>query len=309
MDARNNSDGACAALKEKREAAGLELKTVFQRTRLSVDILEAIENGDFHLLPVPVYTRNFIKIYSRALDMDSQPVLDSYEAYLCSLKPVEPCPKEENPREKPDAGSGRRRNFLWTAAIAVIVLLAVWFISLQYKPADDSSSLKPGNITAPQDKSTDSMEPALELPDMEPVINVDDSAVNGGKTKETEKKTAAEKSVAKPVAAAVKPTVKEQSSQAASVKKEMRAAAAPVPVPEESAVLVISATEETWLRIKTDREQELQFLLQPGDKIERKAAVFELDIGNAGGVKLQYKGKVIENLGESGQVIHMRLPE
>jgi hypothetical protein len=33
-----------------------------------------------------------------------------------------------------------------------------------------------------------------------------------------------------------------------------------------------------------------------------------MDIGNAGGIKMKYKGKVIENLGKSGQVIHLQLP-
>jgi len=298
MDGRKNIDGACAALKAKREASGLDLKTVFQRTRLSVDILEAIENGDFHLLPVPVYTRNFIKIYTRALEMDSQPVLDSYESYLCSLKPVEPCLKEEIPPEKMGAKIGRHRNYLWTAVIAVVALIAVWFISLQYKPAEDSLPAVQENIATQQPKSIEPVEP----PDLEPVINVVAPVASNDNPKDAAKKTAAEKSVAKPV-------VKEQTLPAAAVKKEPRAVAASVAASEEPAVLIIRATEETWLRIKTDREPEIQFLLQPGDKVERKAAQFEMDIGNAGGVKLQYKGKIIENLGVSGQVIHIRLPE
>jgi len=33
-----------------------------------------------------------------------------------------------------------------------------------------------------------------------------------------------------------------------------------------------------------------------------------MDIGNAGGVRIQFDGKTIENLGKSGQVIHLRLP-
>jgi len=49
-------------------------------------------------------------------------------------------------------------------------------------------------------------------------------------------------------------------------------------------------------------------LLKRGEKIERKAASFDLDIGNAGGIKIQFKGKNIENLGKSGQVTHLRLP-
>ena len=49
-------------------------------------------------------------------------------------------------------------------------------------------------------------------------------------------------------------------------------------------------------------------LLKPGEKIEYKAAIFDMDIGNAGGVKIEFKDKNIENLGKSGEVIRLRLP-
>ena len=62
--------------------SGLTLKEMFASTRISVANLEAIENGNFHLLPVPIYTRNFIKTYAKALGMDPGPSLQQYENYL-----------------------------------------------------------------------------------------------------------------------------------------------------------------------------------------------------------------------------------
>ncbi|MEQ8181258.1 MAG: helix-turn-helix transcriptional regulator, partial [Smithellaceae bacterium] len=59
-----------------REASGMTLKDVYAVTRISVVNLEAIENGAFEDLPVPTYTKNFIKTYARALGMDSRPILD-----------------------------------------------------------------------------------------------------------------------------------------------------------------------------------------------------------------------------------------
>jgi cytoskeletal protein RodZ len=77
---------------------------------------------------------------------------------------------------------------------------------------------------------------------------------------------------------------------------------------EEASLLIINAIEETWIRIKADQNPSFQILLKPGEKFERKAVGFDLDIGNAGGIKIQFKGKNIENLGKSGQVTHLRLP-
>ena len=76
----------------------------------------------------------------------------------------------------------------------------------------------------------------------------------------------------------------------------------------EPGILMIRASEETWLRITIDQNQPSQILLKPGEKIERKGSIFEMDIGNAGGIKMQFRGKNIENLGKSGEVIHLRLP-
>jgi len=74
--------------------------------------------------------------------------------------------------------------------------------------------------------------------------------------------------------------------------------------------LVIEAHELTWIRITADRGAPYEALLRPGDRIERTASDhFQLDIGNAGGLHLTFQGKPLGNLGKSGQVIHLRLPE
>ncbi len=84
--------------------------------------------------------------------------------------------------------------------------------------------------------------------------------------------------------------------------------AMPADADEEQSLLVIQATEETWIRIQGDDKEPVQVLLKSGEKISHKAGRFSMDIGNAGGIRIQFNGKNIENLGKSGQVIHLRLP-
>ena len=81
-----------------------------------------------------------------------------------------------------------------------------------------------------------------------------------------------------------------------------------IPSGEKVSLLIIKATEETWIRIQADQNPSYQILLQPGEKFERRAASFEMDIGNAGGITIRFKGKNIDNIGKSGEVIHLRLP-
>lgn len=250
------------SLKEKREALELTLKDIFQRTRISVVNLEAIENGDLHLLPVPIYTRNFIKTYARTLDIDSKPILESYEDYLRSLQIAE-TPSPENVPENISflAKIGQYKAYLWTAAILIFIVIVSLFISSQYQPVTDINNNPAGKIAA---IDTEKKADTLSLP-----------------TKATVPVNEQAKAIPQPVSNEIS---------------------------EEACLLIIKATEETWIRIKADQNPSYQILLKPGEKIERKAASFDMDIGNAGGIKIQFKGKNIENIGKSGEVIHLRLP-
>ena len=103
-------------LKEMREARGLSLKDVFEMTRVSLINITAVENSDFDRLPPPVYARNFIRKYARAVGIDEKPILDRYEKHLESLKP----PQEETEVRKPWPETGRRYRFLFMSLAAVI---------------------------------------------------------------------------------------------------------------------------------------------------------------------------------------------
>jgi cytoskeleton protein RodZ len=103
-------------LKEMREARGLSLRNIFETTRVGLINLTAVENGDFDRLPPPVYARNFIRKYARAVGIDEKPILDRYEKHLESLKP----PQEEREVRKPWPETGRRYRFLFMSLAAVI---------------------------------------------------------------------------------------------------------------------------------------------------------------------------------------------
>jgi cytoskeleton protein RodZ len=281
------------SLKEKRKALGLTLKDIFQRTRISVVNLEAIENGDLHLLPVPIYTRNFIKTYARTLDIDSKPILESYEDYLRSLQIAETLLPENISFL---AKISRYKAYLWTAAVLIFIVIVSLFISSQYQPATDINNNLAGKIAAiDPEKKADTLSPPTKA-----TVPVNEQA----------------KAIPQPVSNEINKT-KQIPAQSNAIRQESaatqpRASSAQntraLESSEEANLLIIKATEETWIRIKADQNPSYQILLKPGEKIERKAASFDMDIGNAGGIKIQFKGKNIENIGKSGEVIHLRLP-
>jgi cytoskeleton protein RodZ len=298
MTTEHNADSTLIDLKTARENSGLTLKELFERTRISVVNLEAIENGDFHLLPVPIYTRNFIKTYSDALGVDGKPVLQRYENYLQALQMKEKEQTTEQPPRSPLAAIlSRYKAYLWVVCIVIVFAGVAFFVSVNNKPSPETPqktepAQKPVVADTPAQNTAqpDHLPVAVNLSQPENIITANPA---GDGQKQPAQKTAEVRSgsVVAPVATVPK--------------NEARVAA---PVDEEPATLIVHATEKTWIRIQADDKEPFQVLLNPGEKISHKAARFNMDIGNAGGVRIQFNGKNIENMGKSGQVIHLRLP-
>ncbi len=299
MTTEQDADSTLIDVKTARENTGLTLKELFERTRISVVNLEAIENGDFHLLPVPIYSRNFIKTYADALGVDSKPVLMRYENYLQTLQLKEKNKTTEQPSQAPLAETLRRRKaFLWILCIIVVIAAISFFVSTYNKPSPGvplkTEASKETVITGTQEQNTaqpDHLPIAINLPNPE-----NPTAVNQASNEQKP-----------PVQKTAEAQIPINTASAATAKNnEVKIEA--LPDDEEPSALVVRAIEETWIRIQADDKESFQVLLKPGEKISYKATRFNMDIGNAGGVRVQFDGKNIENLGKSGQVIHLRLP-
>ena len=66
-------------LKAIRAAAGWTLSEIAVKTKIRKSFLQAFETGEFALLPDPVYARNYLKVYVRALGGDIQYFLQQFE--------------------------------------------------------------------------------------------------------------------------------------------------------------------------------------------------------------------------------------
>ena len=293
-------DNNSQELKATREALGLSLEDVFNQTRVRVVYLQAIENKEFHLLPVPVYTKNFIKIYARALGIDSEPIIKDYENYLNSLKEAQTLPPENVPGKK--LLSARITGHKTRGVIAFVLMAIIvvsWIIYKQYESSSNiinptnkitnaigqnqEQNVKSSfNATVPVGEQTKA-NPAPALNEINKQLPVEKQTPSGN----------SENSNVKPFIKQISPPV--ENIQTASDRGEAN-------------LLVIRAIEETWMRVKADQNPSFQILLKPGEKFERKAVNFDIYIGNAGGIKIQFKGKDMGDLGKTGDVVHLRLP-
>jgi len=65
-------------LRQVREALGIELRELAERSKIGMAYLTALEADDFARLPAPVYVRGFLTEYARMLGLEPDRVKDTY---------------------------------------------------------------------------------------------------------------------------------------------------------------------------------------------------------------------------------------
>ncbi len=288
MTTEQNTDTPFGDLKTARESLGLTQKELYERTRISVFNLEAIEKGDFHLLPVPIYTRNFIKTYADALGVDGKPALQRYEDYLQSLQMKARAQAVQQSEQAPLAMKLHRyKTFLWIACIIVVFAAVSFFVSMANRTGEDELLKTEAVPETPVGQATAG--PVREAGGL-PLAGDVREIISPGPVFDVQQQAAP--AVGMPVTGEARSEERTEPSVAE----------------EEQSSLMIRAGEETWIRIQPDDKEAFQVLLKPGETVSYKAARFNIDVGNAGGIRLQLNGKNIDNLGRRGEVIHLRLP-
>ena len=63
-----------STLRSAREAKGLTTSELAARTHILIQIIEGLENGDYHRIPAAIYGRGFVKLYCEAVGLDPRPL-------------------------------------------------------------------------------------------------------------------------------------------------------------------------------------------------------------------------------------------
>lgn len=275
-----------STFKAAREARGLTLADVFERTRISVENLHAIESLDFAALPPPIYARTFIRQYGRFLEVDARETLAQYEKHLAGLR--NPMPPQESTKFRWLTRS--RVRIIAAAGAIVAAVLIIAFISWYTRP-DAASPPAP----LPVQETATSAVPAP------PPVTASLPATTGTETG-APAKAVVPGSLVTP-ANPGKP-LPEGRTPAHEMGNVQNASAGESPYR-----ISIVARDEAWLRIRSERDPPFQAVLAPGERIDRQlAAPFVLDLGNAGGVDVVFQGKPMGAVGKPGEVVHLRLP-
>ena len=311
-------------LRAIRESRGQTLQDLSAATKVNPHNLKAIEEQRFDVLPEPIYARAFIDMYAKALDIDPKKILVRYDQYLDTLEPG-----EDNYEVIKRITSKRRRMAAWLWVVLIVGLIALagiysfyqWNLesrgdeetispAAQTEPAGkpqpgsgETSDVKKGAIETKRELSPPAAESPqpVDLPASKPAPEVN-RVITEELTPPVE--------VKRPAVIGEKPVVSSQQPTPGEAQKEDTAAPEKAALTEEEPyVLVVEASELTWIQISKNGAPSFEVMLKPGERITEKASErFDLLIGNAGGVDIRFQGMSLGPLGGHGQVIRLTLP-
>lgn len=128
-----------ALLQKAREQRGYSLDDIQDLTKIRKRYLEAIEIGDYSILPGTFYVRAFVKNYAETVGLDAEEVLRLYQHEM-PAPPQEPVVEPvQRPRRSQVHTTDRWsrwgfRALMWSFLILIVVIVYVFYIN---NPTDD----------------------------------------------------------------------------------------------------------------------------------------------------------------------------
>lgn len=326
-------------LRSAREEKNLSLKVISQHTKISVTILENIENNNFDNLPSKAYVIGFVKSYSKTIGLDESECLKLLnEAYGSSTKAevtAAPTPLEGTPPTNPpvEASSSNKEipsQYLTIAGVfvALIILFAIVINNTSKAPTEDIVSEKetiekeivqtPLVDVKPQELSEDT--PLTQKPKVEEkkVAEVESKAP----IKEEEVKVVIKEEKKKEVIDTKKEEKKETVDTKKEEEKKINLRAIPMPlynISEEESLythlpenikasivkgkqnIFINAVDgDTWITYKSDNDDIKKFVLKQGRTLLIRADIARVFLGNVNAARIFLNNKALKITSGSG---------
>ena len=267
-------------LRGERQAKGISLQQVAADTRISMKMLQAIEEGDTEQLPAPVLVKGFLRAYARIIGLDAEDVIIEYQDLIEDVGGRQEAIEKFHHRLH--RKSSKKKFLALFLALGLLTGLAlIW---------------SRGNYVQRQPKT---FAEGTKLSSVE----VSQESTRADFASELNEKQYAEKPMR---------TADETETIPQSEIKSFQSAIRKAPVESFSTpfVLRVEALERTWLRTIIDGSREREYLLQPGEQLTWMAtSSMEVLVGNAGGIRLFLNDNPLKPLGESGKVVRLQLPD
>ena len=292
-----------ALLKKEREKKGFSHADISRQTRVRPRFLEAIENEEWDLLPAPALVKGFIRSYARALALDEERIVELYGE-------EEAVDDYAGKFALPSIPKRKKWPFVVGGLLVLLVAVSGFYAWVMY--STDSKGITDSGTTSAQ--SSPGNEGRI-LPGEEPKTEVEPLDEKGALLKSDSELTTGVS--AADLEIREKPQKPENISPVPDLPPDPTENKPLEKIPSaggevEASTLLLKGhvTERTWMKVSVDGLKSKEYVFGPSDKPEWKAEKgFELLIGNAGGIVLEFNGKKMDNLGKQGQVVRIKLPE
>ncbi|MCD4715284.1 MAG: DUF4115 domain-containing protein [Desulfobacterales bacterium] len=294
--------------RNQREKMGLSHTRISETTRIRPYILEALENENWEVLPSSVFVTGFIRSYARTLGLEQEKIVALYQKHV---------PAEGSPA-RPLVKPARYRKAPFFILVFLLLIIASGYYFWKEYPTHEKIKAVPETTRAEVDKVTNLRDtpdvpqktgPALSSEQKKPVAG----PVSSSPGSSPEQLNSTLEPGPKP--SDMEPTedlsVWRESPSQSSIEQPPSLETVPVPV-AESDLLILKAIvrERTYVRMVVDSQEPKEYVFRPGSTPQWEAREgFDVLIGNAGGVDLEFNGKEIQNLGRAGQVVRLRFPK
>ena len=136
----DSSDGelstAGGMLRAAREALGLDIPALAERTKIRTEHLEAIEAMEIGQLPAQPYTMGFVRAYAREVELPEEPLMDRFRQQAGYARPVA-APKVKKARQSRETVDGSRElSVLALVAILAFILWSAWTLLEKTAPEE-----------------------------------------------------------------------------------------------------------------------------------------------------------------------------
>jgi cytoskeleton protein RodZ len=297
-------------LREVRETAGLSIPDVAQRLRLSPRHIEALEAGDWALLPGAAFARASLRSYARLLGVSVQALLDQMPQAL-DPELLRPATRLDARMPQGQAlfgvGGLRRKRLVLGAWFAAVLILGAVAVILLRPPALESLReavrARQGGSLPPS--SPASARPAEAVPSTSTAPETVSTAGGAVSTATAPSDAATERpasssAVSASLASASPASVVPGSGVAASAPAGPAPAAQSASQTQEAGTLLISTQQDSWVEIRDARDRVVHMsIVRPADPMRLVlSGPVTYTVGNARETRLEWSGRAIDLSGQ-----------
>jgi cytoskeleton protein RodZ len=290
-------------LREARQAKGLSLEHVEDKTRIRIKFLFALEEGNYDDLPAEIYARGLVRNYALFLGLDPTEAVERYESRDASRRDAAPSLFRPLEVALSRTTIGRLRGrlvLLLLIAAALTAGLWAWRTGrLVWPPPLALFQPRSSAATTPSPSHTPTLIPKPTATATEqPTATVELTATPATSPTLTPGAPPGPTSTRTPAATPEQATAQSTADLTAE---------SPTPAtlePGAGVTLSITITEENWVEVTVDSINVFRGLLNPGEEGSWQAQrEIILRLGNAGGAEVTVNGEFLGTLGDRQQVV------